>query len=352
MISATNSEHLPRVGKWVYDVSNDLDVWSDAMFDILELPYDTKPNNTFALTFYNEPYQGMLKRAIAKALQFGTPWNLELELVTAKNNTIWVRSHGSAIVERDIVLKVEGFLMNIDKYRAKEASFDLLKQKHRQVNTFNHVLTHDLRNHAHNISLLTSMIETDVLDAENAELIDKIAEVSESLKTTIEHLSEIVKVNENLVKSELVSFEATMNKISSLLQADLKQSEANIQTDFVVPTTNFPQLYLDSIFTNLITNSIKYKKVHECPEILISTYLDIECDCVILEYQDNGIGIDLKEHGDNIFGLYKTFTDRPGAHGVGLFLVKNQVESQGGSIVIESKPDVGTVFRIFFNSNS
>ncbi|MDB5146845.1 MAG: hypothetical protein JWQ57_865, partial [Mucilaginibacter sp.] len=43
---------------------------------------------------------------------------------------------------------------------------------------------------------------------------------------------------------------------------------------------------------------------------------------------------------------------RPGAHGVGLFLVKTQIESQGGYIVVESKPDVGTIFRVFFKPNT
>ena len=352
LISATNGKYLTRVGKWVYDVSTNLDIWSDAIFDILELPYDTKPDNSYSLTFYKEPYQGMLKRAIAKAQQFGTAWDLELELVTAKNNTIWVRSHGGAIVEKGFVVKVEGFLMNIDKYRANETSFDLLKQQHKQLNTFTHVLTHNLRNHANNISLLTSLIETDVLDEDNADLVNKIAHVSGNLNSTIDHLSEIIRVNENLVESELVSFEDSMNDVSSLLHAELEKNQVDVQIDFTVPTVVFPKLYLDSVLSNLITNSIKYKKDSESPVIFISTYHDDEEGCVILEYQDNGIGIDLTKHGDKIFGLYKTFTDRPGAHGVGLFLVKTQIESQGGYIFVESKPNVGTIFRVFFKAKA
>ncbi|RZK66685.1 MAG: hypothetical protein EOO92_24990, partial [Pedobacter sp.] len=213
MSSLADTRYLPRVGKWEYDVANGLYTWSDAIFDILELPYHTKPDNTYALTFYREPYQGMLKRAIAKAYQFGAPWDLELELVTAGNNVIWVRSHGNAVVQNDVVIKVEGFLMDIDKYRAKEASFDLLKQKHRQLNTFNHVLTHDLRNHANNIAVLTGMIETDALDDDNADLVDKIAQIAEILKSTINHLSDIIKVNENQVKSEPVQFEDTIHTV-------------------------------------------------------------------------------------------------------------------------------------------
>ncbi|MES2266945.1 MAG: ATP-binding protein [Bacteroidota bacterium] len=348
----TNTGYLPRVGHWEFDVTYNVDTWSDAIFDIMELPYDTRPDNTYALTFYPEPYHGMLKRAIAKAYQSGTPWDLELELVTAMDRRIWVRSHGSAVVENGVVLKVRGFLMDIDRYRAKETSFDLLKQQHKQLNTFTHVLTHNLRNHANNISLLTSLIDMDALDEDNTDLVGKIARVAENLNSTIDHLSDIIKINENVVESEPVDFDDSMDVVYSLLQAELEQTGADVQTDFTVPAIIFPKLYLESILTNLVTNSIKYKKEQECPVIVISTYKDDEKNCVILEYQDNGIGIDLKKHGDKIFGLYKTFTDRPGAHGVGLFLVKTQIESQGGFIIVESKPDVGTIFRIFFRPDN
>jgi signal transduction histidine kinase len=294
----------------------------------------------------------MLKRAIARAHQFGTSWDLELELVTAMHKIIWVRSYGSAVVENEVVVKVTGFLMDIDKYRAKETSFNLLKQQHKQLNAFTHVLTHNLRNHANNISLAISLINVATLEEDNIDLVCKIAQVSENLNTTIDHLSEIIKVNENVVESEDLTFEDRMHSLLSVLQPELDKHQANIQTDFVVPGIIFPRLYLDSILANLVTNSIKYKKELEKPEILISTYYDEEQECIIMEYQDNGIGIDLEKYGDQIFGLYKTFTNRPGAHGVGLFLVKTQVESQGGYIIVESKPDVGTIFRIFFKPDN
>jgi sensor histidine kinase regulating citrate/malate metabolism len=60
------------------------------------------------------------------------------------------------------------------------------------------------------------------------------------------------------------------------------------------------------------------------------------------------MGIDLKLHGDKVFGLYKTFHTNKEAHGVGLFLVKTQIESQGGNILIDSEPGKGTTFKIVF----
>jgi sensor histidine kinase regulating citrate/malate metabolism len=68
----------------------------------------------------------------------------------------------------------------------------------------------------------------------------------------------------------------------------------------------------------------------------------------VLTVCDNGLGIDLKEHGKEIFGFNKVFHKHPNAKGVGLFLTKAQVEGMGGTITVESTVDVGTKFEIIF----
>jgi len=340
--------YLPREGSWEHDTVNHSDNWSDTIFDILDISNESRLDKSYLLSFFREPFLGALEAAITEASHSGTPWDLELELVTAKGKVIWVRFSGSVVIENDIVVKIRGNLVEIDKYRADETSHHLLKQRHQQLSGFTHILTHNLRTHAYNIMMLAGLADRNKLDAYHADLLDKITMVSDNLIATIEQISGVIKVNENVIESEVLRFEEITGNVLSVMRAELDVHEASIETDFIVPAVFFPRLYLDSILMNLISNSIKYRKEHEEPEVLISTYLDEEKNCVILEYQDNGIGIDLDRYGSKIFGLYKTFTHRPGAHGVGLFLVKTQIESQGGYIVVESKLDVGTIFRIFF----
>jgi signal transduction histidine kinase len=67
-----------------------------------------------------------------------------------------------------------------------------------------------------------------------------------------------------------------------------------------------------------------------------------------LKISDNGQGIDLEKFGDKLFGLHKTFHTHEHARGVGLFLVKTQIESMGGSISADSEVDKGTTFTIRF----
>ena len=103
---------------------------------------------------------------------------------------------------------------------------------------------------------------------------------------------------------------------------------------------------MESVFQNLISNAIKYKANNRTPEIIIRT-VQLEND-IEMRISDNGLGIDMKQHGDKLFGLHKIFHGHKEARGVGLFLVKTQVEALGGSIHVESKVNKGTTFIVWF----
>ena len=73
-------------------------------------------------------------------------------------------------------------------------------------------------------------------------------------------------------------------------------------------------------------------------------------DSIVLIFKDNGIGIDLERNKDKVFGLYQRFHDYPDSKGLGLYLVKSQVETMGGTISVESKVNVGTTFTLTFKN--
>ncbi len=75
-------------------------------------------------------------------------------------------------------------------------------------------------------------------------------------------------------------------------------------------------------------------------------------DYTILSIKDNGLGIDLEEHGDKLFGMYKTFHENPDARGIGLYITKNQIEAMNGKVTVDSKVGKGTTFKIYFNEKN
>jgi hypothetical protein len=68
--------------------------------------------------------------------------------------------------------------------------------------------------------------------------------------------------------------------------------------------------------------------------------------------EDNGLGIDMESFGSKIFGLYRRFHVHTEGRGLGLFLVKLQIEALEGSIEVESELEKGTKFTLTFPKSS
>ena len=98
------------------------------------------------------------------------------------------------------------------------------------------------------------------------------------------------------------------------------------------------EAYLISIFYNLLSNSTKFKKENTLEIIITSRKEDGR---TILDYTDDGIGFDMKEAGENLFKPYKRFHIHKAGKGLGLYMIKLQVEAMDGTISITSKPNAG-----------
>jgi signal transduction histidine kinase len=155
-----------------------------------------------------------------------------------------------------------------------------------------------------------------------------------------------VKTDTDIPRIE-IRFKEIFDKVVQSLEGELIQRSASISFDFNdAPKIYYSKAYLESIFQNLLSNALKYSSPKRKPEIKVTT-TTVDTG-VELRVQDNGLGIDLAKHGSKLFGLHKTFHEHKDAKGVGLFLVKTQVEALGGSITAESDLDQGTTFIIRF----
>ncbi len=143
---------------------------------------------------------------------------------------------------------------------------------------------------------------------------------------------------------ENISISKELEKVKMHLVAQIADSRAVINSDFAEgDTIFFRTLSLNSILLNLLSNAIKYAKPGVQPKILVQT-THYTNEYLLLRVSDNGIGINLTKYGDKVFGLFEKFTDHPDATGMGLYITKNQVESMGGDIWLESEPGVGSTF--------
>lgn len=226
---------------------------------------------------------------------------------------------------------------------------DQLTNQNKQLISFAHIISHNLRSPVGNLNLLMQFYKESTTQENKDDLWKNFETVIGHLNITLDDLLETLCIQEDTSKErELLSFEKVFEASKEILIGNIIQSGAIINTNFTaVPKVSYPKIYLESIMLNLVSNAIKYRSPLRVPVINISTQ-NINGQ-IVLTVQDNGMGINLQRHGKSLFGLRKTFHRHAEAKGLGLFITKTQVDAMGGEIQVDSIVDGGTTFKIIFN---
>jgi len=222
------------------------------------------------------------------------------------------------------------------------------KEQNERLTSFADIVTHNLRSHSGNLSILTDFLEEDFSNLNKNENFILLKTAVENLQETVSHLTEVAKIKEidssHLESLNLYTYvQKAMYNIIALAQNAEATIYNEIDEDLCVKAI---PAFLDSIILNFLTNAIKYKSEKRAPIIEITS--KIQNDFVVLKVKDNGLGIDMKKYGDKLFQMYKTFHYNKDSIGIGLFITKNQIESLGGKVTVISEVDVGTEFLIYF----
>ncbi|HEY8783697.1 MAG TPA: CHASE3 domain-containing protein [Mucilaginibacter sp.] len=214
---------------------------------------------------------------------------------------------------------------------------------------FAYIISHNLRTPVANIIGASSALNDPELDAEDkATLLKGISVSVLRLDDIVKDLNQILQVKWDINETkELVRCSELLEDIMFGIKNLIDKYKIEIKYDFSeIDELLTVKPYLYSIFYNLISNSVKYRR-QDIPCIIESKSC-LENNKVHLIFTDNGMGIDLKKCGDHIFGLYKRFHTNIEGKGMGLFMVKTQVETLGGKISVHSRENEGTEFKIEF----
>ncbi len=344
---------MTSTGSWHVDFRKKESYWDFETYRILEYPEDYKPSLKDSANYYTEDCRQLAADSFFNCAMMGTPFSTEIKMVTANNREFWARAIGKPVYnENKEIIGIRGVFQDIDDIKRKEVrlqkSVDIIAAQNSRLFNFAHIVSHNLRSHTSNLSLLAQLIEDIDDPKEKEELIKEVKTISSNLNTTIEHLNEIVTIQTNNKQERVpVKFKDALKLVINGISHMISISNCQIRSDFSqVEKINYIPAYLESILLNLITNAIKYKHPERDPVITIKSYM--EKGSTYLKVSDNGRGIDLSLFKDKVFGMYKTFHYNKDAVGIGLFLTKNQVESLDGTINVESEVNKGTTFTIEF----
>lgn len=296
-------------------------------------------------------------RILLNALR-GRPASLDESYQTANNDTMsWFQIKINRITNDD--RKTLGLCIainDITRRKLYEQERDRmtadLVQRNKDLEQFAYIVSHNLRSPVANIIGFVNAISSEDYNLsaeEKREVMTGIDNSVQKLDTVIKDLNEILRINRQAHdKKEMVDLAILVEDIIISISNKIKDENAEIRTDFTgLPEIFTNRSYLHSIFYNLINNSIKYRRQDVNPVIKIKSILTGEK--IKLTFSDNGSGIDLVKNAEQVFGLYKRFHRNIDGKGMGLFMVKAQVENLGGKIEVKSEVNRGTEFTIELN---
>jgi PAS domain S-box-containing protein len=243
--------------------------------------------------------------------------------------------NGIVVNSRDVTERVKNEQM-LKEYAGS------LEKINKELDQFAYIVSHDLKAPLRAINNLSIWIEEDIGDKIEAD----------------------TQKNFNLLRGRIGRMEGLINGIldysrAGRMKAQLSEIDLNVFIDEVVsnlappekfkvkiqenlPTILAEKITIDQVFSNFISNAIKYNN-NENPEI------EINCtdkgDFYKFCFADNGPGIDKKYH-EKIFQIFQTLQARDSVEstGVGLAIVKKIVEEKGGNVWVESELGKGSKF--------
>jgi signal transduction histidine kinase len=221
-----------------------------------------------------------------------------------------------------------------------------LSARNRHLEDFCFIIAHNLRTPVASLENLCELVlDTDSI-AEAREYSDRMHKVTSFLHDTLEDLVQVLESpDDHNMKYESVSMGETLEKIIDLMQFEIAEANAIISANFdSVPLLNYPARYLESIFINLLSNALKYSMEDHAP--LINIWSSVKDGWISLDFKDNGRGIDLEKYGKELFMFGKSFHGHKDSRGIGLFMLKSQIESLGGRISVSGAENAGLHFHL------
>ena len=219
-----------------------------------------------------------------------------------------------------------------------------LRRANRELEEFAYVASHDLQEPLRMVNIYTHLLLRRLPDhdPEIAEFAGFVRDgVLRMEKLILDLLSFSHIVHTDHIPSGKADLQVSLDQALSVLSNRVTESGAAIVAD-PLPVVMGDAAQLASVFQNLISNSMKYRKTNRTPEIRISAKRD-RGDWIVT-VRDNGIGFE-QQYAERIFGLFKRLhkEEYPGT-GLGLAICQRIIERYGGRIWAESEPGKGSAF--------
>ena len=349
-----HAQRIAKIGSWEIDFATGKLKWSDEMYNLFNCdPKTFKPSVESIISLLPPEYKEIMNSRIIKTISGISQPPFHYFIYNPDGSIKHLQKQEEIIVdESGKPIKASGTTQDITGKKGIENELKKtvaeLNDKYNELMQFSYIVSHNLRAPIANIMGLANIINMpDTSVEEKLEIIEYIETSAIKMDDLVRDLNMVLASRTPLnTRKEIVHIPGVINNILITLEKQIVESGAGIKTNISDDANEIFAIksYIESILYNLISNAVKYKSSKRILDLTISSKRIN--DTLLLKVSDNGIGIDLKRHGESIFGLYKRFHMESEGKGLGLHMTKAQVETLGGKITIESEPGIGTTFTI------
>ena len=371
MLNQCNS--LARIGTWELDLKTKDLTWSDVTKEIHEVELDFNCEVEKGIEFYKEGEdREKITQAVEDGLKDGTPWDVELRIITAKGRERWVRAVGLVEIEAGEPKRIYGTFQDIDELKKSELA---LREKNRLLalsmdqaekaveraakaneakSNFLANMSHEIRTPMNWIMGTAELVQGTKLTRQQSEWMGTIQNSTDHLLTVINDILDFSQTQSGKLKIHPIPFNLRENIFETLEPLREKFSGKGIRMLVQISKELGPVWVGDyarirQILVNLISNSIKFTK-----KGFIKLDIQPGSKGLIVSIEDTGVGIPL-DRQEKLFQPFEqadnTRVRRYGGTGLGLAICRKLAEMMGGKIELNSIPNRGTRIDVYLNLN-
>tara|TARA_R110000868_G_scaffold37619_4_gene132850 strand:- start:3918 stop:5702 length:1785 start_codon:yes stop_codon:yes gene_type:complete len=364
--TANQSSIIGKHGSWMWDIDNNTFSFSDSLYRLLdEEPQSFKATIENYSKFIHPEDLEKFQKEIKKMTE-----NKDLPFISyrvlLKNGDIrYFKAYGKTVISADRKKQMIGTVTDIsdeiENYRLIEERNLELERNNKELSAFNYVASHDLQEPLRKIQTFLSRLEdkeASKFSKTGLTYIDRIKNASTRMRLLIDDLLQFSRTNRADKIFEVSNINLLLEGAKQDLAEVISEENAIIKAD-TFPSMKVIPFQIQQLFSNLISNSLKYRPKERNPEINI-TYSNVKASVEAeiikpltkqyhkITFTDNGIGFD-NEYAQKIFVLFNRLhnKDEYSGTGIGLSICKKIVENHQGFIFAQGTPNVGAIFTVY-----
>ena len=346
----SEAEKIGKVGGWEFDIDTMEQTWTEEVYKLHEISQLFNPDVEKGIDFYTPESRPIIEKAVQRAIEFGEPFDLELEIITANKNLRNVHAIGKADLKHR---KVYGFFQDITGRKKAEEEIMLKNAELLKLNAtkdkFFSIIAHDLRSPFNSILGFSELL-LDQISQKNYEGTENYAQIikkssGQAMKLLMNLMdwsrSQTGRMALNPEYFDLVDLinETTLLSFEIFQQKELSIKKKLPESAMVYADKNM----ISTVLRNLFSNAAKFS--HPGGSVTIS--VKKQPNELTISLSDTGIGIE-ESRLDNLFLIGESYstkgTQNEKGTGLGLILCKEFVDRNEGENWIESEVGKGSTF--------